>query len=142
MVKKNDLEKLVKVSDMAKLFTDNEKCELVEIFNMGDIEEPEFSFHPNGKCGCIELNDDYLFGIRCNHLMWAEGSCEGVENCFEGLEESNDIEDYIKTINNTILFYGNHKGTFCMYLLVYYFGGIGDGELKKFFDSFNAQKRV
>ena len=34
------------------------------------------NFHPNGECGCIELDDDYLFDIRCNHLMWATGYCE------------------------------------------------------------------
>ena len=131
MVKKEDLIKLAEVSDMAKLFTDNEKCELVEIFNMGDTEEPEFSFHPNGKCGCIELCDDYMFGIRCDHLMWAEGSCEGVENCFDDVDYSNGEVDedghpvmcdtYSKTVSNTILVYGNHKGSFYMYMLYYRF---------------------
>lgn len=42
--------------------------------------------------GCITLNDDSKFGIRCNHFMWAEGWIEGAEN------------------NHAILVYGNHKG--------------------------------
>lgn len=127
MVNKNDLKKLAEVSDMAKLFTDNEKCELVEIMDMGVLHEPEFSFHPNGKCGCIKLNDDYLFGIRCSHLMWAEGECEGVEECFANYETELEEDEYypedpyVKTIGNTILLYGNHKGTFCMYMLHYSF---------------------
>lgn len=131
MVKRNDLEKLAEVSDMAKLFVDNEKCELTEIFNMGETNEPDFSFHPNGKCGCIELHDDYLFGIRCDHLMWAEGLCEGMESCFRDVDYSNGevdengfavmSETYSKTTGNTILLYGNHKGSFYMKLLHYKF---------------------
>lgn len=127
MVSKQDLEKLASVSDMAKLFTNNERCEIVDIVDLGVMHEPEFSFHPNGKCGCIELIDDNMFGIRCNHLMWAEGSCEGVEHCFKNYET--ELEDdeyypddpYFKTIENTILLYGNHKGMLRMYLLFYNF---------------------
>ena len=34
-------------------------------FHLNDL-----TFHPTGKCGCIELKDEEMFGIRCNHLMW------------------------------------------------------------------------
>ena len=34
-------------------------------------------FHPNGRTGCINLDDSYFFGIRCGHLMWMDGWCEG-----------------------------------------------------------------
>ena len=59
----------------------------------------ELSFHPNGKCGCITLIDESMFGIRCNHLMWAEGWLEGAEN------------------NHAILVYGNRKGVLEIALL-------------------------
>ncbi len=49
--------------------------------------------------GCITLNEESMFGIRCNHLMWAEGWIEGAEN------------------NQTILVYGNHKGVLEIALL-------------------------
>lgn len=71
------------------------------------INKEECNFHPNGDCGCIELNDDYLGNIhneevwlRCDHLMWCDG---WVEN-----------ED-----NNCVLLYGNHKGSFTMYLITH-----------------------
>ena len=109
MVKKGDLFKLAEVSDIAKLFTDNEKCELVEIFNMAVLHEPVFSFHLNGKYGSIKLNDECLFGFRGDYLMWAEGECEGVE------------DSYAKTNGNTIILYGDYKGSFCVYMLHYNF---------------------
>ena len=37
-----------------------------------------FGFHPNGRIGCINLNDDCFMGIRCNHIMWMDGWCEGL----------------------------------------------------------------
>ena len=51
--------------------------------------------------GCITLNDKSMFGIRCNHLMWAEGWIEGAEN------------------NHAILVYGNHKGVLEIVLLTF-----------------------
>ena len=50
--------------------------------------EPDDSFHPNGA-GCILLNDDYLFGIRCDHLIWI---------------------DYWDLYGYKTLLIGNHKG--------------------------------
>ena len=46
------------------------------------------AFHPN-NAGCIELFDDYFFGIRCDHLVWID---------------YNDFQSY-----HTLLI-GNHKG--------------------------------
>ena len=74
-----DLKKLATVSEMAK---NNLDCdvELVEL-NQGDYLKylSEFSFHPNGNTGCVLSNDDYMSGIRCDHLIWIQGCCEGVE---------------------------------------------------------------
>lgn len=36
-----------------------------------------FGFHPNGRTGCINLNDGYFMGIRCDHMIWMDGWCEG-----------------------------------------------------------------
>ena len=49
--------------------------------------------------GCITLNEESMFGIRCNHFMWAEGWIEGSEN------------------NHAILVYGNHKDVLEIVLL-------------------------
>jgi len=69
----------------------------------------QFSLHPNGNCGCIELDDDYMFGIRCNHLMWSECCCEGVEDFWD----EDNLDEY-----DVILIYGNHKGEFTIKILV------------------------
>lgn len=82
-------------SDLTKRLLKHHSTRLDCLRNCHD----ELSFHPNGKCGCITLNDESMFGIRCNHLMWAEGWLEGAEN------------------NQTILVYGNHKGVLEIVLL-------------------------
>lgn len=66
------------------------------------------TFHPSGECGCIELNDDYMFDIRCDHLLWAEGWFEGIEPFMNGIENK-----------EAILICGNHKGTFVAHLLIF-----------------------
>lgn len=48
------------------------------------------TFHPK-NAGCIVLSDDYLFGIRCDHLIWI------------------DYEDWEDNAPKTLLI-GNHKG--------------------------------
>lgn len=54
-------------------------------------DEVKYGFHPDGRSGCINLNDDYLFGIRCDHLIWMTGEHE----YFAG---------------RGVLLLGNHKG--------------------------------
>lgn len=105
---KEDLEKLAQESQFAKEFLTSKRgeCKEVELIEIGVIEGlGEFSFHPNGKCGCVELDDDYMFGIRCNHLMWSEGDYEGTESFLPHKE------------GKAILVYGNHKGFFVMKVL-------------------------
>jgi hypothetical protein len=114
-----NLIKLQQVSEMAKKFTDINKVRVYTLYDDRDTDfrkVDQFSFHPNGKCGCIELNDDDCFGIRCNHLMWAEGSCEGYEYFFN--EEGYDSDE---TRENVIIVYGNHKGWFVLNVIVYEF---------------------
>lgn len=107
-----ELEELAEHSPLAKQFVDRnlfEHCKLITLANcVGGIEinnlHEGFSFHPYGDCGCIELPDDYMFGIRCDHLMWSDGACEGTEEFLPGYCPS-------------ILIYGNHKGHFTMKLI-------------------------
>ena len=106
-----ELEELAEHSPLAKQFvSDNlfEHCKLITLSSYVGGDEINnlqgFSFHPDGNCGCIELPDAYMFGIRCDHLMWSDGWCEGTEEflCGDG---------------QTILIYGNHKGQFVMKLI-------------------------
>ena len=92
-----DINVLAKFSKMASKYSETYK--VIDIDDYNDGYDNQISFHPNGKCGCIELDDTSLFGIRCNHFMWAKGCCEGIENFWEN-----------KTNLNAILIYGNHKG--------------------------------
>lgn len=84
------MEKLAEHSDMAKEML--KKIDKVVINPVLTYEECDTGcyFHPNGHCGCVILNDDYLFDMRCDHFMWAEGWHEGYDD--------------------SILIYGNHKG--------------------------------
>lgn len=119
-----DFEKLAMCSEMAKKRGGD--YELIEISDYDGIPshigEP-FSFHPNGNCGCMLLNDDYAFGIRCDHLLWAEGQCEGIESFWtekdmkiaEEKAERGEYGNY-----NAILVYGNHKGTLRIKLLAFH----------------------
>lgn len=103
-----DVEKLTLSSEMAKKHGWKSSYSLIDI---GEINE-RLSFHPNGNCGCILLDDDYAFGIRCNHLIWAEGNCEGTEDFWT--EKDRQKSEY-----DTILIYGNHKGVIKNKLLAF-----------------------
>ena len=70
-------------------------------YSIKEVDIYDTTFHPNGECGCISLFDEYMFGIRCNHLMWAEGWIED--------EDQSDA----------ILIYGNHKGEVVTKLIVF-----------------------
>jgi len=137
---KEDSKKLATVSKMAK---NNLDCdvEVVEL-NQGDYLKylNEFSFHPNGNTGCILSNDDYMFGIRCDHLIWIEGWCEGVEKFWTEKDDEyrakaysrepkftehlgydvRDIVDCEDRVYNAIMVLGNHKGTFMQNLVVFH----------------------
>ena len=125
-----DFKTLAFCSEMAQnALQQKKKIEVVDIydplecieynFNKNDVCFPtlsklqeQFSFHPNGNTGCIHINDDYIFDIRCNHLIWIEGECEGVE--FWWKEKDFEEEGYPKSI----LICGNHKGYFKIKMIV------------------------
>lgn len=93
----NDFITLAKYSDMAEEMIKSDKNVYVTEVKSTILDS---DFHPNGKCGCIELNDEYFLGIRCDHLMWTEFWTE------------NDF--------NIILVYGNHKGNLtCKCIMTY-----------------------
>lgn len=69
-----------------------------EIINVNE----ETTFHPNGFCGAILLNDEYFFNLRCNHLMFADGY----------LEEDSNLNNHA-----SVYIYGNHKGTFNHFII-------------------------
>ena len=91
---KSDLLELSRFSDVAKEMANDTNENHVLVFFEPEIWEDN-TFHPK-KCGCLEVNDDYKFGIRCNHLVW-----------IEGYTENDDL--------GTIYLMGNHKGTLTLY---------------------------
>ena len=44
-------------------------------YNYSEIQD-DCTFHPNGKTFTMILGDDYFLGIRCDHLVFIEGSRE------------------------------------------------------------------
>lgn len=120
----NDLLKLAKCSVMANRLMSC-KVELISLeTNFREklsFNQDDFAFHPNGNCGCIRMGDDYIFGIRCDHLMWMEGNCEGTESFWNGndhlaAESADDTDD----VFCTILITANHKGIFMQKLIVFH----------------------
>lgn len=57
-------------------------------------------FHPTGPCGCILLDDEYFYDIRCEHLIFIEGWTEGY-------------------CRDSILLIGNHKGGMIQQLITF-----------------------
>lgn len=87
--------------------------------------DPYITFHPTG-CGMIELEDDYLFDIRCNHCIFIEGYCEGDETDWEC--ESVWWTDDFEVCQNenswrnafpAVLIQGNHKGAFRQFIICF-----------------------
>lgn len=110
-----DIQKLSEKSEMVKkALNEKRDFKLYTLYLLQDglLCNPynEFSLHPNGNCGCIELDDSNMFGIRCDHLMYCECWCEAVE---EFWNEDDNLDNY-----NVILIYGNHKGLFTIKVLV------------------------
>ena len=109
-VNEQDVRDLASHSELAKKFlAEADAIELFAVTNSEGIsdndvpfDEATLSFHPNGRCGTVLLNDNYMFSICCNHLMWADGDCELFGDNYLG----------------AILVYGNHKGTLVSNMLV------------------------
>lgn len=86
--------------NIKKNLTDNNPKHFIYIT---DFEKDFFydsTFHPQFS-GVVKLDDSYMFGIRCDHLIWIEG---WNENC--GTDEI--VGEYY-----TIYVMGNHKGKMC-----------------------------
>ena len=100
----NNVETLIKLSeysDVVKQVLSKDPNKLVKVhitrfYEMRYVKP--ISFFPNGNCGCVELNDDHAFGIRCDKLIWIEGSIE-------------ETQRYAVKIKKALLVYGNHKGS-------------------------------
>jgi hypothetical protein len=73
-----------------------------DVSTRGLLEEG--SFHPNGCSGCVLMPDEYIFGIRCDHLIWIAGWHEHI-----GLPHS-DVEDFDESETDCVLLVANHKG--------------------------------
>ena len=110
-----DIEKLAMVSETARKYGNNYDVIPMEDYTIE--QDDELSFHPNGKCGCLSLDDGYAFGIRCNHLIWVEGHCEGIEHFWKKSDEPDDDSDWSF---NTILLIGNHKGGLRQHILAFH----------------------
>jgi hypothetical protein len=137
----SDFEKLKLASEMAGRYKEK-NVEVVELLNSaacgmdfnGYYSDAfrELSFHPNGNSGCIHLPDDYMYGIRCDHLMWIEGSTEGCEEFwseadekyadkqFDIWEKYDHAGGYDSRTYECILLIGNHKGTVNESLIVFH----------------------
>ena len=62
-----------------------------------NYEDGNAAFHPDGCSGVILVDDEVVFGIRCNHLIWMTGN----HDCF----------------GPSVLLVGNHKGSLSMSIL-------------------------
>ena len=112
-VDQKDLEKLAMCSELAKKL-DAGKCRLLKVYSGGENavnnDLSQLTFHPNGRCGCILADDERMFEIRCDHLMWSEGYVEGIE--------MSDDEKCPKPGELAFIIYGNHKGWFEVMLIL------------------------
>lgn len=107
-----EMEKLAKLSTLArKMYEKNVHYKVHTIIDwnkfptnqqMSYLSETgeSIGFHPTGPCGCILLNDEYFYDIRCEHLIFIEGWTEGY-GC------------------DAILLIGNHKGGMIQQLITF-----------------------
>jgi len=115
-----DISRLMMCSEMARKYGDN--YEIIDLDEYRQHHRPEeLAFHPNGNCGSLFCGGDkYIFGIRCLHLIWTEGNCEGQEDFWnKGDYLGAEIRDF-SDIYNAILINGNHKGELKTKLLVFH----------------------
>lgn len=105
---KESYNKLSEFSEIAKKMIEQSSSRIVNIRNSMSITTEDITFHPNGNCGSIKLDDETMFGIRCDHLIWAEGTCEGTETFMDGIKNK-----------DAILVCGNHKGGLVIELLTF-----------------------
>lgn len=98
-----------------------------------DLYDGSPTFHPDGRSGCILMNDEYFLDIRCDHLMWMDGWLEPndlilADGACDKIEEIED-SGYNAEIP-AVLIVGNHKG--CLYVRLLY--GVVKGEKAEDFE--------
>ena len=85
-------------------------------------------FHPKDVTGVIQLRDDYMFGLRCDHLVYIEG----ISHLY-GITLHYDDRDYVNAkeflkyldnvkgecVHNSILLIANHKGSLVLRLIIF-----------------------
>ena len=104
------------------------------------IDEEEGAFHPDGGCGCVVMDDDYICGIRCDHLIWMTGWHE-----YHNRHQSRKF-DKVKNWDNRpgsddydcLLLVGNHKGIVEMRLVLEKY----DNTPKTYLETLSASRSV
>ena len=76
--------------------------DVVDGEELGNVDMIEGSFHPNGCTGCTIVDDDYICGHRCDHLIWISGWCEHYGK--PSKDETTIRQD------DCLLLVANHKG--------------------------------
>lgn len=93
------------------LLTGLDQCEPEELYKGSP------TFHPNGRSGCILMEDCYFLDIRCDHLVWTEGWLEPTDDLVDGSLSKRGSEF------PAVMILGNHKG--CLYVRLLY-GAVRD----------------
>ena len=80
---------------------DHSRCVVLNLVSSAGLdfnyEDGNSAFHPDGCSGLILADDETVFGIRCNHLIWMTGNHD--------------------SFGPSVLFVGNHKGSLSMSIL-------------------------
>lgn len=77
-----------------------------------DISDCTDVFHPKNNSGIILLDDDYLFGIRCDHLVWIDGKT------WRWYYED-EFSCRMDNETDAVMLIGNHKGGLLLKLIVF-----------------------
>lgn len=91
---------------------------ILEFEEDGDDFGPYDIFHPKDITGVIQLRDDYMFGLRCDHLVYVEGVSHlyGITLHYDD-KDSIKVKELLKYLDNikgevahnSILLIANHK---------------------------------
>lgn len=96
----DDLNRLIRTGCPWKSH-DQSRCVVLNLVSSAGIdfnyEDGNSAFHPDGCSGLLLADDEAVFGIRCNHLIWMTGNHD--------------------SFGPSVLFVGNHKGSLSMSIL-------------------------
>lgn len=94
----------------------------------GDDFGPYDIFHPKDATGVIQLRDDYMFGLRCDHLVCIDGVSHlyGINLHYDNNDsvKANECLEYLAEVkgecaHNSILLIANHKGSLVLRLIIF-----------------------